>query len=300
MPPSICPTITGVAHTHYPAEPYIFDGNPEHTFDLYVPTGFSGKRPLVVFIHGGGFDRGNKCGIVNTKSGKIKQLLEDGIAFATINYHLLKSGNTDGINICYEDCKTFIKYIRDNALSYNLKENKFAFWGESAGAGLSMLMGLRHAQFPFVKAIVAVKSQASYDLTKWESDVFSGTVTVNDCFNILTTGRVRMLFGNNSLTPGNYAIQTALPLAPTNRNKVDMLDLLSTGDPPLWIENNNTMTIPNTPDKLNHHLFHSKALVDRADDEAVEHYFKLPNLAGYGSSVGLYGNFIEFLKDKLI
>ncbi len=38
--------------------PYADDDR--HTLDLYVPTGYSPDKPLVVFIHGGGWDEGHK------------------------------------------------------------------------------------------------------------------------------------------------------------------------------------------------------------------------------------------------
>jgi hypothetical protein len=41
--------------------PYIEGGGPEQQLDLYIPTDRHGE-PLVVFIHGGGFEHGDKAG----------------------------------------------------------------------------------------------------------------------------------------------------------------------------------------------------------------------------------------------
>ena len=41
--------------------PYIEGGGPEQQLDLYIPTDRHGE-PLVVFIHGGGFQHGDKAG----------------------------------------------------------------------------------------------------------------------------------------------------------------------------------------------------------------------------------------------
>src|SRR5260370_21302237 len=40
--------------------PYITGGGPEQQLDLYIPTDRQGE-PLIVFIHGGGFEHGDKA-----------------------------------------------------------------------------------------------------------------------------------------------------------------------------------------------------------------------------------------------
>ena len=41
--------------------PYVTGGGPEQRLDLYVPTDRHGE-PLVIYVHGGGFEHGDKAG----------------------------------------------------------------------------------------------------------------------------------------------------------------------------------------------------------------------------------------------
>lgn len=40
--------------------PYLKDGNSAHTLDIYCPTTYEEQIPVIVYIHGGGFEKGNK------------------------------------------------------------------------------------------------------------------------------------------------------------------------------------------------------------------------------------------------
>jgi hypothetical protein len=68
------------------------------TFDLFVPNS-SKQLPLVIFIHGGGFEGGDKSDLYGQDWGVnlINALLSEGIAFASVNYRLLAVGDTTGV-----------------------------------------------------------------------------------------------------------------------------------------------------------------------------------------------------------
>jgi acetyl esterase/lipase len=67
--------------------PYVAGGGPEQQLDLYIPTDRHGE-PLVVFIHGGGFEHGDKAG--DSINPNNLQWLWQGYAMASINYRLLQ------------------------------------------------------------------------------------------------------------------------------------------------------------------------------------------------------------------
>lgn len=306
-----CYSFPSALCTQLSAIPYIeTGGTPKQVFDLYLPLDV-GPRPLVIYVHGGGFDRGFRCNVFNTakKRNRIAKLLHFGIAFASIDYRLVKkNGESKGISKCYNDVKACIKHIRDHASTYNIQPDNIALWGESAGAGLCMLVGFRQTEFPFINALVVEKPQATYDLTRWGPEVFDGALTLDQCFEILTEPRVQMLFGNDSLNSGTYASETELPSAPTNRHKVDILSFMGLTDPPIWVENTNDASfklippvLPTEMNHLNHHLFHSKKLVDQASLKGLsECYYRIPHLDFYHTSGDGYAAFEFFLKDKLL
>ncbi len=112
------------------------EGNQPLFLDVVRPkTASEGPRPVVVFIHGGGWSGGDKFDALSTLF--IAADRHDYIGFA-VNYRL--SGETPWpaqIN----DCKTAIRWIRSQAATYHLDPDKIAVWGHSAGGHLAALLG---------------------------------------------------------------------------------------------------------------------------------------------------------------
>jgi carboxylesterase type B len=78
---------------------------------LFFPeAAFSSKRPVMIFIHGGGWGGGNKYKIAGTPfSGTLKALLDNGIVCATIEYRLTKHGKSTAYD-CVVDCKDAVRF----------------------------------------------------------------------------------------------------------------------------------------------------------------------------------------------
>jgi len=110
---------------------YVTNGHVHQKLDLYLPKG-NKKVPLIVFIHGGAFTRGDK------KDQNPAPFLSDGYAFASLNYRL----SQDAIFPAQiEDCKAAIRWLRRNAEKYRLDPDRFGAWGTSAGGHLVALLG---------------------------------------------------------------------------------------------------------------------------------------------------------------
>ena len=60
--------------------PYVTGGGPEQQLDLYIPTNEQGE-PLVVYVHGGGWEHGDKAG--DSINPNNLDLLWDGYAMAS-------------------------------------------------------------------------------------------------------------------------------------------------------------------------------------------------------------------------
>ena len=98
--------------------------------DLYLPE--EKNAPLVVWIHGGGWQQGSKdrC--------PLQSLTEDGYAVASISYRLTDKGKfPDQIH----DCKGAIRWLRAHANEYGYSTKKLAVAGSSAGGHLAALAG---------------------------------------------------------------------------------------------------------------------------------------------------------------
>lgn len=116
--------------------PYAGTDNPRQRLDMLLPeTPKGGKLPVVVFIHGGGWQNGDKTG----GRRQVSDLVASGeFAGVSVGYRL-----TDQAQFPEQayDCKAAIRWIRANAEKYGLDPDKIAVWGSSAGGHLVSLLG---------------------------------------------------------------------------------------------------------------------------------------------------------------
>ncbi|MCC6356753.1 MAG: alpha/beta hydrolase fold domain-containing protein [Verrucomicrobiae bacterium] len=116
--------------------PYAGTDNPRQRLDLLVPEApKGGKLPVVVFIHGGGWQNGDKTG----GRRQVADLVASGeFAGVSVGYRL-----TDEAQFPQQiyDCKAAIRWIRANAEKRGLDPDKIAVWGSSAGGHLVSLLG---------------------------------------------------------------------------------------------------------------------------------------------------------------
>lgn len=115
---------------------YVGDGHARHTLDLYLPENKGGKpRPVVVFIHGGGWSAGSKDA-ANPLWGLLQ---ETPFAGASINYRLTQHAPFPAQ---IHDCKAAIRWLRAHAKEHNLDPDKICAFGISAGGHLASLLGV--------------------------------------------------------------------------------------------------------------------------------------------------------------
>ena len=115
--------------------PYVTGGGPQQQLDLYIPTQQK-DMPLVVFIHGGGWEHGDKFG--DSLNPNNLQILWDGYAMASVNYRLAPAAIWPAQ---IEDCKAAIRWLKAHAHEYGYDPNRIAVMGESAGGQLVAVLG---------------------------------------------------------------------------------------------------------------------------------------------------------------
>ena len=113
---------------------YVANGHERHKLDLFVPEKADAPLPLIIWVHGGGWQAGSKEGCPPLRNGYTGR----GYAVASINYRL--SGHTV-FPAQIEDCKAAIRWLRAHAKDYHLDPNRFGVWGSSAGGHLVALLG---------------------------------------------------------------------------------------------------------------------------------------------------------------
>lgn len=90
-----------------------------------------GPRPLLVFIHGGGWTGGDKKGNPN----RYEPYLNEGISCAAINYRLTPD---NPLPAPVHDAARAIQFLRTKAKEWNIDTSHIALTGGSAGACTSM------------------------------------------------------------------------------------------------------------------------------------------------------------------
>lgn len=88
--------------------------------------------PLVLYIHGGGFQQGDKRSL---RLPQLNEYLDAGFSVAAINYRLT---NTAPAPAAYLDCARALQFLRYRAEEWNIDKQRIASTGGSAGAGISM------------------------------------------------------------------------------------------------------------------------------------------------------------------
>ncbi len=120
--------------TKYLDIPYATESESQK-LDIYLPDEGDGPFPVLISIHGGGFESGDKG---DRQVEPMLKGLERNYTVVSINYRL--SGEAVWPSQIY-DCKAAVRWLRANADAYKLNPDKIAVWGGSAGGHLSAMLG---------------------------------------------------------------------------------------------------------------------------------------------------------------
>ena len=114
---------------------YIEGGGKMQSLDILQPLKPIHKpMPVIVFIHGGAFQGGDKY----DGWAYLLPLVEKNFIGVSINYRLSQQAIFPAQ---IEDCKSAIRYLRAHADKYNLDPKRIGIWGVSAGGHLAALLG---------------------------------------------------------------------------------------------------------------------------------------------------------------
>lgn len=248
----------------------------------------NGPRPLLVYIHGGGWIGGDKDRIRN-----IQPFLEKGISFASINYRL--TGEAP-LPAPVHDAARAIQFIRSKADEWNIDKERIALTGGSAGACTSMWLLLHddladpQAKDPVLRESTRVTAAA----------VAGGQTSIDPKViepwlgpNVLKHAMIYKSVGGKSMQEvmENYKQHEALykEFSPYNH--------LTADDPPLLMTYKNNMKLPseNAGHGIHHPVYGVK-MKEKADQVGTECHLLIPGV----SKSKKYATSDEFLMDKLL
>ncbi len=102
--------------------------------DIYLPPKEKGPSPVVINIHGGGWNKGVK----ESQTG-FNTFFKQGFAVANIEYRLTGQATAPA---AVEDTRCALIYLIKNAKALNIDVNKIVIMGGSAGGHLALMGGL--------------------------------------------------------------------------------------------------------------------------------------------------------------
>jgi acetyl esterase/lipase len=265
-----------------------YGSHPMQVLDFWQAEG-DGPRPLLVYIHGGGWTGGDK-----KRSGpNIGEYLAKGISCAAINYRL--TGEVP-LPAPVHDAARAIQFLRTKAKPWNLNTSRIALTGGSAGACTSMWILLHDdladpksddpvlRESTRVAAAAVAGGQTSIDpplIEKWLGP------------NVLKHRMINMAVGESTIEGAlkNYEKHKPLFIEFSPYNHLDG------DDPPLLMTYGNNMTLPsqNAGHGIHHPVYGVK-LKEKADKAGHECHLLIKGV----SKSEKYANPTEFLMAKLL
>ncbi len=248
-----------------------------------------GIRPLLVYIHGGGWIGGDK----QQDPARIRPFLDKGISYAAINYRL--TGQAP-LPAPVHDAARAIQFIRSKAAEWNIDKTRIALTGGSAGACTSMWILLHDdladasSNDPVLRESTRVSAAAvSGGQTSIDPKVIEGWLGPN----VLKHRMINMAVGEQTIEDAlkNYDKHRALYVEFSPYNHLDG------SDPPLFMSYGNNMKLPSESAGHGiHHPVYGLKMKEKADLAGHECHLLVRGV----SESENYASANEFLVAKLL
>ena len=203
---------------------YIADGDEAQKLDLYLPEATpANPLPLIVHIHGGGWQGGNKfpCPFVG--------MVLKGYAVASVEYRFSQKAKFPAQ---IQDCQAAIRWLRANREKYHLDPEKIGVVGGSAGGHLSALVGTAGGTGTF-PPIGGNEDQS--DRVHAVCDIFGPADFTTVVKQAAEDKNVKNIFQFNS-PKDPYSSLIGVPLETVEKSKaVSPVTYISEDDPPVLI-----------------------------------------------------------------
>ncbi|NND95869.1 MAG: alpha/beta hydrolase [Pirellulaceae bacterium] len=248
-----------------------------------------GPRPLLVYIHGGGWIGGDK----KRRDSDVQPYLDRGISYAAVNYRL--TGEAP-LPAPVHDAARAIQFLRSKADQWNIRKDRIGLTGGSAGACTSMWLLCRD-DLADPKSDDPVAREST---RVWAAAVGGGQTSIDPKQiepwlgpNVLKHNMINMACGERTIEGAlkNYEKHRELYVEFSAYNHV------SKDDPPLLMTYGSDMTLPskNAGHGIHHPVFGVK-MKEKCDSVGQECHLIIK---GYSESKDFKGT-TDFLIAKLL
>lgn len=209
------------------------------TLDLYVPprAGTRTRLPLVIYIHGGGWQGGNPrlSGAMSDFPAVLASLARRGYVVASLSYRLSSEAKFPAAAI---DIRSGIRWLKNHSSQYGIDIDRVGVWGASAGGQLAGLAatacddpafddptpGTRPVS-PCVQAAVTWYGVFDFSTIAEQAEKISGVQPHQNP----SSGEARYLGCTLDRCPPEL-LRLASPIAHVDRNDPQMLLIAGTAD----------------------------------------------------------------------
>jgi len=257
-------------------EDVVYKGVSRGIFDFFKPKGGATTKPLMIFIHGGGYISGSSAGVYNyaEAASGLDSLIDADIAVISLNYRYVDTDGTEreGVRKAYSDVRDAIQRIKFNADLFGIDKNNICFYGKSAGAGMSMYFSSNNLALAgsstfrgesTLPNFVAVKRPQPLNFRKWENFFTTWNLT-----SLLANEDIKNLmypfYGKAIPTTGNSADFDTNEMRNYAR-RLDHHKLFKPTGIPVYVENSDSTDEPTEFGDLIHHPNFSQKFKDIAD-----------------------------------
>lgn len=248
-----------------------------------------GNRPLLVYIHGGGWVAGDK----KQKTSMYQSFLDAGISCAAVNYRLTP-GNP--LPAPVHDAARAIQFLRSKATEWKIDSSHIALTGGSAGACTSMWL-LLHDDLADSKSTDPILRESTRVCA---AAVSAGQVSIDPKViegwlgpNVLKHRMINFAVGESTIEEAvkNYDKHREMYFEFSPYNHVDG------NDPPLFMTYGPDMTLPSKDASHGiHHPVYGVKLKEKSDQMGHECHLLIPGT----SKSEKYATAKDFLFAKLL
>lgn len=164
-------------HYHYDLKGYgsllpdlSYGPSPKQRIDLYIPHIRKDRYPLIIYIHGGPFNRGDKTHHISQMLNGLRY----GIAVAAVNYRLNDEAPYPAF---MDDVYQAIAYLKKQADHYHLNKDQFFLWGDTHGGWIATMAGVHPQPETNVAGVISLSAPLDladfYDLNKNRHGLYS-------------------------------------------------------------------------------------------------------------------------------
>jgi len=196
----------------------------ELKLNIAIPANPDKEYPLLIFIHGGGWQTGHR----SAYNGQIQDAAKEGFVAATVSHRYTRTVDQAGEPIFrwpdpLHDVKAAVRFLRAHADSFHIDPDKIGVLGASSGAHLAMMLGF-----------TSPKDSLEGDLSIPEAEHQSVSTRVHAVANLSGPAEMVSSYDAPVITPFLSALMNGSPVDhPEKYRTASPVHHLSPGDPPV-------------------------------------------------------------------